>query len=42
MRQAAIDCELPIAFQQRFMPFIEGGSTFAQRVSWPVDQRWPR
>jgi len=42
MRQAAEDCELPLEFQQRFMPFIEGGSTFAQRISWPVDQRWAR
>lgn len=42
MRQAAEDCDLPVEFQQRLMPFIEGGSTFAQRVSWPADQRWPR
>ncbi|MSO47684.1 MAG: oxidoreductase [Thermoleophilia bacterium] len=42
MRQAAADCQLPEEVQQRLMPFIEGGSTFAQRVSWPVDQRWAR
>ncbi len=26
----------------RLVPYIEGGSTFAMRVSWPVDRRWPR
>ena len=29
-------------FRKAFMPFIEGGSTFCQRVSWPRDQRWAR
>ncbi len=42
MRCAAEDCQLPVAFRQRFMSFIEGGSTFAMRVSWPSDQRGPR
>jgi len=42
MRAAAEDCELPLEFRQRFLSFIEGGSTFAMRVSWPSDQRGPR
>ncbi len=42
MRCAAEDCQLPVEFRQRFMSFIEGGSTFAMRVSWPIDQRGPR
>ena len=42
MCAAAADCGLPDDFQRRFMPHIEGGSTFAMRVSWPKDQRGPR
>jgi len=42
MRAAAEDVELPEEFRRRFMPHIEGGSTFAMRVSWPRDQRGPR
>jgi len=42
MHAAAVDVGLPDDFRRAFMPHIEGGSTFAQRVSWPRDQRWAR
>ncbi len=42
MRAAADDLDLPVDFRRRFMPHIEGGSTFCMRVSWPKDQRGPR
>ncbi len=42
MRGAAEDLDLPLEFRRRFMPYIEGGSTFAMRVSWPRDRRGPR
>ena len=42
MVAAAEDVGLSEEFRRAFMPFIEGGSTFCQRVSWPRDQRWPR
>jgi hypothetical protein len=36
------DVGLPDEFARRFVPYVEGGSTLAQRVSWPADVRWPR
>ncbi len=39
---ACDDAGLPPAFARGVVPHIEGGSTFAMRVSWPADQRWPR
>ncbi|MGI9116264.1 MAG: group II truncated hemoglobin [Gaiellales bacterium] len=42
MHAAAEDVGLDEDFRRAFMPFIEGGSTFCQRVSWPRDQRLPR
>lgn len=33
---------MPDEFRRRLVPYIEGGSTFALRVSWPADQRGPR
>ena len=42
MRLAAEEVGLPEEFRRRFMPHIEGGSTFAMRVSWPRDRRGPR
>jgi hypothetical protein len=42
MFRAAEDVEMPAEFRRRLVPYIEGGSTFALRVSWPVDRRGPR
>ena len=42
MRAACEEVGLDAEFRRRFMPHIEGGSTFAMRVSWPRDQRGPR
>ena len=42
MHAAAEEIGLSVEFRKAFMPFIEGGSTFCQRVSWPRDQRWAR
>lgn len=42
MRRAAEEVGLPDEFRRRFLPYIEGGSTFAMRVSWPRDRRGPR
>jgi truncated hemoglobin YjbI len=42
MHAAAEEIGLSVEFRKACMPFIEGGSTFCQRVSWPRDQRWAR
>jgi hemoglobin len=42
MYRASIDAELPEEFRRRLLPYIEGGTTFAMRISWPADRRWPR
>jgi hemoglobin len=42
MFHAAVEEGLPEEFRRRLVPYIEGGSTFALRVSWPADQRGPR
>jgi hemoglobin len=42
MYRASAEAEMPEEFRRRLLPYIEGGSTFAMRVSWPVDRRWPR
>jgi hemoglobin len=42
MEQAAGDTGMSDEFRQRFVPYLEGGSTFAMRVSWPADRIWPR
>jgi hemoglobin len=42
MRAACADVGMPKAFVDRFRPFVDGGSTFAMRVSHPADQRRPR
>jgi truncated hemoglobin YjbI len=42
MFRAAAEEDLPEEFRRRLVPYIEGGSTFALRVSWPADQRGPR
>jgi hemoglobin len=42
MYRAAAEAGLPEEFRQRLVPYIEGGSTFAMRVSWPADRLWPR
>lgn len=42
MFAACRDVALPDEFQRRFLPYVEGGSTLAMRVSWPSDRIWPR
>jgi truncated hemoglobin YjbI len=42
MFRAAEEVDMPAEFRRRLVPYIEGGSTFALRVSWPVDRRGPR
>jgi len=42
MFRAAGEVELPEEFRRRRVPYIEGGSTFALRVTWPADRRGPR
>ena len=42
MFHAAVEEGLPEEFRRRLVPYIEGGSTFALRVSWPADRRGPR
>jgi hemoglobin len=42
MYRASIEAELPEEFQRRLLPYIEGGTTFAMRISWPADRRGPR
>lgn len=42
MFAACEEIGLSASFRQRFLPHVEGGSTYATRVSWPADQRWPR
>jgi len=42
IEQAARDVGLPVEFQRRFRPYVDGGSTLCMRVSWPTDERWPR
>ena len=42
MYRACAEAGLPDEFRRRLVPYIEGGTTFAMRISWPVDRRWPR
>jgi truncated hemoglobin YjbI len=42
MFAAAEEVGLPEDFRRALMPHIEGGSTFARRVSFPPDERWAR
>jgi truncated hemoglobin YjbI len=42
MHEACAEVGLPDEFRRRFRAHVDGGSTFAQRVSWPRDQVWPR
>jgi truncated hemoglobin YjbI len=42
MFRAAEEVGMPAEFRRRLVPYIEGGSTFALRVSWPADRRGPR
>lgn len=42
MYRASVEAGLSDEFRSRLVPYIEGGTTFAMRVSWPVDRRWPR
>jgi len=42
MFEACRDVGMDDAFMRRFLPYVEGGSTLAQRVSWPGDERGPR
>ncbi len=42
MYRASAEADMPDEFRQRLLPYIEGGTTFAMRISWPADRRWPR
>jgi hemoglobin len=42
MRHACVDTGMGDEFQRRFVPYVEGGSTFAMRMSWTADRIWPR
>jgi hemoglobin len=40
--RACEDVHLPPDVVRDLVPYVEGGSTLAMRVSWPADQIWPR
>jgi hemoglobin len=42
MERACTETGMSGEFRRRFVPYVEGGSTFAMRVSWPADRIWPR
>ncbi len=42
MERACAETGMSRDFQQRFVPYVEGGSTYAMRISWPADRIWPR
>jgi truncated hemoglobin YjbI len=42
MFRACEEVAIPAAARRELLPYVEGGSTLAMRVSWPSDEIWPR